>query len=135
MQGGAAVPVIGAKGEEAFESSDRKFVYYAKLDAPGIWRVLVAGGEETRILDQARESLWALTGQGICYFDLTNPVAPALKFYSFPTGKSRLLRQFPKGTSVDTLSTALSVSPDGRWILYTQLDQAGSDLMMVENFR
>jgi hypothetical protein len=29
----------------------------------------------------------------------------------------------------------VSVSPDGRWILYTQFDQAGSELMLMENFR
>ena len=30
----------------------------------------------------------------------------------------------------------LSVSPDGRWLLYSQVDGApGSDLMVVENFR
>jgi hypothetical protein len=29
----------------------------------------------------------------------------------------------------------LAVSPDGRWILYDQLDQSGSDIMLVENFQ
>jgi hypothetical protein len=32
-------------------------------------------------------------------------------------------------------SGALAVSPDGRWILYEQFEQAGSELMLVENFR
>lgn len=27
-----------------------------------------------------------------------------------------------------------SVSPDGQWIYYDQLDTAGSDIMLVENF-
>jgi hypothetical protein len=30
---------------------------------------------------------------------------------------------------------AISVSHDGRWIIYTQLDQSGSNLVLVENFR
>jgi hypothetical protein len=29
----------------------------------------------------------------------------------------------------------LPVSPDGRWLLYTQEDQFISDIMLVENFR
>ena len=29
----------------------------------------------------------------------------------------------------------LAVSPDGRWILYTQEDHRSSDIMLVENFR
>ena len=28
----------------------------------------------------------------------------------------------------------LSVSPDERYLLYAQIDQAGSDLMLVENY-
>jgi dipeptidyl aminopeptidase/acylaminoacyl peptidase len=66
--GGTAVQVTKTKGgEEAFESLDGKFVYYAKLDVPGIWKVPVAGGEETQVLDRGGQSVWALTGQGICF--------------------------------------------------------------------
>jgi hypothetical protein len=136
VQGGAAVHVAKAKGaDEAFESLDGKFVYYATLDTPGIWKAPVAGGEETQVLDWGGQSVWALTGKGICSFDFSGPTGPALKFYDFATGKVTLLREFSKDTRVDRASTALTVSPDGRWILYTQHDQSGSNLMLVENYR
>lgn len=133
--GGTAVQVTKSGGEEAFESADGKFVYWAKLRVTGIWRVPVEGGVESQVLDVATENLWMLADQGICFFDLRNLVEPALKFYSLATGKTTLLRELSKNTRVDEMSSALSVSPDGRWILYTQLDQAGSNLMLVENFR
>jgi eukaryotic-like serine/threonine-protein kinase len=134
-EGGTAVPVTKSGGEEAFESADGQVVYWAKRGVPGIWRVPAKGGEETLALDATSESLWALTGQGIYFFDLKNPLGPALKIYNFTAGKTTLLRQFPKDTRIDTSSTALTVSPDGHWVLYTQFDQASSDLMLVENFR
>ena len=131
--GGEAVQVTKGGGEEAFESADGKFVYWVKPDVPGVWRVQVEGGHETQLHDVPMESLWALTGEGICFFDRGNSAGPVLKFFSF-SGRATILRQFPKETRLDGSSTALSVSPDGRWILYTQLDLSGSDVMLVENF-
>ena len=33
------------------------------------------------------------------------------------------------------ISNGISVSPEGRWIYYAQIDSDGSDLMLVESFR
>ena len=135
-QGGQAVQVTRDKGaREAFESLDGKFVYFAKLNAPGIWKIPVEGGADTRVIEQGQMGLWSLARLGICFFDLTHPAGPTLKLYDFATRQVRLLRQFSKETLILANDTAISVSEGGRWILYTQIDQAGSDLMLVENFR
>jgi hypothetical protein len=38
----------------------------------------------------------------------------------------RAIKQGPPG---------LEVSPDGRWLLYTRVDQSGSDIMLMDYFR
>jgi Tol biopolymer transport system component len=134
-EGGRAVQVTKNKGaKEGFESLDGKFLYYAKLSVPGIWRIPLEGGEETRILKEGNVSLWTLSQQGISFFDLVHAAGPAVKFYSFATRQITLLRQLSKDVKVPRSDTSLSSSADGQWILYTQLDQAGSDLILVENF-
>jgi Tol biopolymer transport system component len=135
VQGGPAMQVTKRNGGEAFESPDGKFVYYAMIDTPGIWKVPTEGGEETQVLGQGGESLWVLAEGGIVFFYLKNPDGPTLNLFSFSTRKTTLLRQFPKAPKVAGGGNVLSVSPDGRWILYTQAEQSGSDLMLVENFR
>ena len=134
-QGGEAIQLTKQGGYEAFESPDGKFVYYSKYQAPGIWRVAVEGGEETPVLDKAGTSTFAVTRDGICFFDWKDALYPVVQFYNFSSRHSTMLYEFPPGTKLDTFSTAISVSSDGRWILYTQLDQSGSNLVLVENFR
>ncbi len=45
-----------------------------------------------------------------------------------PTGKART------GPGV-IMGTAACMSPDGRWLLFSQVDTRGSDLMLLEKFR
>jgi len=134
-QGGDAVQVTKRGGREAFESPDGKLVFYAKFPEPGIWSVPPDGGEETQVIQKAGQSLWAMARDGICFFDWKDTLTPIVQFYGFRDPRTKTWYEFPRGTHIDTLSSAISVSPDGRWILYTQIDQAGSNLMLVDNFR
>jgi secreted PhoX family phosphatase len=54
-----------------------------------------------------------------------------LRLQEFAAGKTRKILTLDQQAAL----TGLTVSPDGRTILYGQIDQAGSDLMLVENFR
>jgi hypothetical protein len=51
----------------------------------------------------------------------------SIQFLSFPTAKVCPISGSPR--------SALSVSPDGPVLLFSQIDEAGSDLILVENFQ
>jgi Tol biopolymer transport system component len=131
-EGGPAVQVTKLGGREAFESLDGRFVYYAKGDVPGLWRVPVDGGEEVKVLDQVRQGAWAVWEQGV-YF--VNPDARphlSVEFYSFAT--HRTTRVAPIAKELFWGAPNLATTGDGRWILYVQVDQTESDIILVENF-
>jgi dipeptidyl aminopeptidase/acylaminoacyl peptidase len=139
-EGGQAVQMTrqgGFEGFEGFESPDGRYFYYAKgRRAAGIWRIPVAGGEETLVLDHHRAGYWrywAVTAQGIYFATAELPARPLIEFFSFATGKVTLVATIEK--QIQAGFCGLAVSPDNRWVLYTQLDQRGSDIMLMENFR
>jgi Tol biopolymer transport system component/DNA-binding winged helix-turn-helix (wHTH) protein len=135
-EGGAPTQVTRHGGSEAFESFDGKLVYYTKgpvQTIPGIWTKPGEGGDEVRILDQAYSGLWALLNTGIVFLRPQTKSLPTLEFFNFAT------RQITRVATVekepDRATPSLAVSPDGRWILYAQVDQVDSDIVLVEDFR
>jgi len=69
--------------------------------------------------------------EGIYFFTVPDKKGHSdLSIYEFATGKTRKILTIER--PVDAF---FAVSPDGRTILYTQIDDVGSDLMLVENFR
>jgi hypothetical protein len=131
------VQVTKKGGFAAFESPDGRYVYYAKgQKAPGIWRVPVEGGEETQVLDQPKGGYWgywAVVDGGIYYVNTEVRSHPTLEFFSFATGQVKQIAVMEKEAA--SLYSGLAVSPDQRSILYAQVDQAESDIILVENFR
>ncbi len=129
--GGQAMQVTKHRGRIGFESLDGKFVYFSKdLGLTSLWRAPVDGSEETKILESIWGMAFTVTHKGIYVVAPHADGSSALQFYSFATGKVT-----PLATIRRPVGWGLSVSPDERSILYTQIDQAGSDLMLVENFR
>jgi eukaryotic-like serine/threonine-protein kinase len=131
-EGGKAVQVTRKGGLVAFESPDGRFVYYTKSEegTEGLWRMPVEGGEETQVIDRVialRD--FAVTELGIYFLTRSNSQF-SIQFFSFAAAKTETIAKVERPTL-----GALTVSPDGKTILYAQLDQFGSDLMLVENFR
>ena len=134
VAGGPAVQVTKQGGREAFESPDGKFVYYSKgADIFGLWRVPVEGGEEGKLLDHVTQGFWAVLEQGIYFINLQVRPHPAIEFFNFATGRTTQIATVDK--ALLWAGPGLAVSPDGRWILYVQVDQVESDIMLVEHFK
>jgi len=131
--GGTAVQVTTRGGDLPEESPDGKFLYYTKgyPNWCSVWRMPAGGGEETRVLDSTMpETPYAVAEHGIYFFRNSDKKGQVdVCFLPLMTGGVR------KVLTIERSSVAeLAVSPDGRTILYTQADQTGSDLMLVENF-
>ena len=132
--GGAAQQVTTQGGFAAFESSDGKYLYYAKFDAAGVWRIPTEGGEESLVLDRPKPrewGYWAVADHGIYFINSESKPFATIEFFSFETNRVTRIATIEK-EPINTASN-LAISPDGRWILYTQLDQSDSDIMLVEN--
>jgi hypothetical protein len=76
---------------------------------------------------------WSVTLQGIWFVTAEAAKRPLIEFYSFGAGRvtiaATLENPLPQGIS------GLTISPDGRRLLWTQIDQVNSDITLAENFR
>ncbi len=94
------------------------------------------GGQASKILEGLSNYLsFTVVQNGLFFVPARDTGAGfSLQFLNFATNKIRPVDTFEKPLYRGGLG-GVSVSPDGRWILCTQFDHAGSELMLVENFR
>ncbi len=133
-QGGEAVQVTRQGGVLPCESPDGRYVYYNKgSGARGLWRMPVEGGREVRVLDSFKSELGVVFSDGIYFIDPDAKGGVAMEFFDFATRQEKIVAELGKG-NILILPISIAVSPDRRQILYTQDDQLGADIMLVENF-
>jgi Tol biopolymer transport system component/DNA-binding winged helix-turn-helix (wHTH) protein len=134
-----AVQVTQGGGMDAFESTGGKYLYYAKgRGKTGLWRkdLAIPNGREEPVLPSLQyRGWWALAPQGV--FFLEQPESPPrakvrLKFLDLASQRITELTTLEK--PVNFTVRGICLSQDGRHLLYTQTDRAGSDVMLVENF-
>jgi Tol biopolymer transport system component len=131
--GGDAVQVTKNGGDDQVESEDGRTIFYTKSSnddtrnrESSLWEIPADGGQEKQVLRSLLSQSYAVTQDGIYYV-----ASAGLQLLSFAGGGARLITKLDKEPS-----KRMSVSPDGHWLLYGQIDRlGGSDLMLVENFR
>jgi len=76
-------------------------------------------------------NLWTLVPGGIYFVPADAP--HSIDYFDLSTGQVRWVTDVNR--DFRSVNGGLSVSPDQRWILYTQVDESNSDIMLVDHFR
>ena len=122
-KGGGVFPIEGADG----------FLYYSKaLTSDEIWKIPVEGGAETLVLKAPGLDCFcnsALAPTGIYIIRQESERSRTLAFYDFTSKK------MTKVLDLEKMAFYPAVSPDGKSLIYVQVDEHDSTLMLVNHFR
>jgi hypothetical protein len=114
----------------AFESYDGRDLYYSGHEGRGeVWRKPASGGGESVVLTGLAGRRFAVAANGIYFFREEAPRRVSLAKYDFATQQTRTLATLDR-----RLSAGITVTRDEKWVIFSQLEDEGSDLMLVENF-
>jgi eukaryotic-like serine/threonine-protein kinase len=125
-EGGPEIRVTQSGGVNALSSPDGKYLYYVKNISArsGLFRMPADGGEETEVVETPLSFTdFGVTAKGVYFVTNRN-----LQFLDTVTGKVKTLGVVPA-------AVGMCVSPDDRYVVWSQVDQDTADLMLVEGFR
>jgi hypothetical protein len=119
------------------QGCDGRYVYFVR-NTEGkfrLWRIRPDGSGEGMV-----DGMPPLVSPGSEWW----PVQLSIYFYGNGAGKpevdrldrrtSRIRRIYTPDKPPEPWEGGLAVSPDGKWLLYSRIDETASDLMLVENF-
>lgn len=145
--GGDAAQVTRQGGVAGLESMDGKYLYYINYQhANQLWRVPAAGGAEEMVFEGASfwkrytwrtyGVWWTIGAAGIVFVDRDSSVKPTVW---------SIKRFDPETRAISTLATiphspgagdpCVTISPDGRSVVYSQIEESTMTIMLLENFR
>ena len=115
-------------------SADR--VIFDVLESNGVvlWSKPVGGGPQAPLEGMPRiryDDSWAASNTGIYYTD-TGSKPVNVNFYELASRSTRRLMTL-KQTPIPGGGLGISVSPDGRWLLYGQSGDESSEIMLASD--
>jgi hypothetical protein len=126
----AAIQLTRDGGLAAFEAENGD-LFWVKPNEPGIWHLPAQADSAVKIVDSLvpRDwGNWAVRGRGIYYLEREEN-QDIISYYSLTTQRTTqiaLLDRVPEHAN-------LAVAPNGRWFLYSQLEERESDILLIEN--
>jgi Tol biopolymer transport system component len=131
---GSAEQVTTGGGMVALESADGHWLYFTKYGESGIWRRATSGGPERKVFDRlsdGSQNYWTLGG-GSLYSLSDQGSQSSLQRIDPQTGHTQTVHVLKHDP---TPFAGLSITPDGKLIVFAELARASSDLMLVEHFQ
>ena len=135
--GGEPGQVTRHNGQASTVSADGAWLYYTKKDgADGLWRLPLHGDvadadKEQQLLDRIVRHNFAATSAGVFFVQpLKSDGTSSLAYLDFVSGAIKEVVKLDKPPDL-----GVALAPDGKSLLFTKIDYAGTDLMLVENFR
>jgi dipeptidyl aminopeptidase/acylaminoacyl peptidase len=137
VTGGGETILTRSGGTAPVENADG-FIYYFRPGAhSGIWRVPRGGGSEEPVYPGMSDNLWgnwALAPGGLYHVRYGGITSPSiLQFFDFQSRSDRDVTVFAEQPVL--WISSLAVAPDAGEILFSQLDRAGADIMLLNQVR
>lgn len=108
-------------------------LYYTKSGQAGLWRLGVHDGIETQVLTTLQPYDWGgwALGEDVLYFvERTPRMETPLKRLNLVTGDTTEVARFDGYLMWHQNNLALA--PDGQTLLYTNIDQSESDIVLLD---
>jgi Tol biopolymer transport system component len=135
--GGSPVPVTRGEATQGFESLDGSTLYFMRsTDTPGLWKMPVAGGEESAVPIPAAETYWGVTTTGVVYLVPSSEIArgpSAIHSWEALTGRTETLLHLPPGAG--PVTNGFAATPDGKSLLWVQYERMQNDVMLIDDWR
>ena len=129
VSGGPAALVVPRMVVRATESADGRWLYFAEWIPGTLYRMPLAGGEITQVIDGLTDPAgYELAGRGIYYWAGSRS-APELHYMDTESRKIQLLFRPPIPAVPN-----LTISPDGHWLCFPLVERNSQELMMIEKW-
>jgi Tol biopolymer transport system component len=131
VRGDAPVQITRDGGFSAAESADGRWLFHARIDEEGLWRVPIAGGPSLWVTgDVSCWGYWAVGERGV-YLARTALERPQLELLEWDADEPRVLGGLQELR--DCGNRGLAISPGDEWLLLARTDLAEGDLLGVED--
>jgi Tol biopolymer transport system component/DNA-binding winged helix-turn-helix (wHTH) protein len=134
--GGLEKQITTDGGFGAVESADGRMLYYVRdMATTSIWRMPVPGGKPAPVIESIGPRFWghwAVSAHYLTFLHRASPDSENAEILRLDLATGAIHRLAATVRAPESGSKGFSVSPDERWVLYSQRDIYQTSVMLAE---